>query len=547
YDDVISESLSTLKDTVMWAVLLALLTSLLAGFILTNSLRPLKRLATAMTNLSTGKDVDFHLPTFQQDEVGLLSRNFVQMAGEINKAKNELEKSNQQLEDRVEIRTRELKESETKQRIILENMIDGLITTDKNYHILSLNIAAEKMFMYKAEEIIGQSFDILLNTDALRPPATQSEQNLIFSLHSLVGNFQRIVGRRKDGKTFNLDVAVSQALIDGRPILTVLTRDVTQLTKAENEILRAKNEAETANLAKSEFLSSMSHELRTPMNAIIGFSQLLQMGDDESPLTEQQKSNVDEIYVAGQHLLDLINEILDLSRIEAGHIALSLESVALDSVLVECLNLINPLATKRNIKISVLIQGKSINVSDIQNDRHFLFADRIRLKQVILNLLSNAVKYNRDNGSITINCERQKEKQLRISITDTGLGLNEEKQNELFQAFNRLGAERTEIEGTGVGLVISKRIIELMSGSIGANSTQNVGSTFWIQLPLDKTETSENNKNLHSTHKDLSSNNPVVTGQYTALYIEDNPANIRLVEQVLLSRPQITLIASKSP
>ncbi len=315
--------------------------------------------------------------------------------------------------------------------------------------------------------------------------------------------------------------------------------------QAEKSLIDAHEEAENANRAKSQFLSSMSHELRTPMNAIMGFGQLLGMEGD-SPLSESQQENVDEINKASNHLLELINEVLDLAKIEAGRIDLSIEAVVLNDVLAESLQLITPLAQKRGIQIKLTHDGNEIMLEQLLEQRQLVRVDRTRLKQVLLNLLSNAVKYNRENGTITIDCINTDDNQIRLSITDTGYGLTQDQQEHLFEAFNRLGAEQAEIEGTGIGLLITKNIVELMGGQIGMNSQPNEGSTFWIVLPSDSSHPANKKKDVLG--KDEGSHG-VTSSEYehTVLYIEDNPANLRLVTQLLARRPNIHMWSAHEP
>jgi PAS domain S-box-containing protein len=249
--------------------------------------------------------------------------------------------------------------------------------------------------------------------------------------------------------------------------------DVTDAMLAEQAIRIAKEEAEQANMAKSEFLSSMSHELRTPMNAVLGFSQLLELED----LTESQAENVQEILKAGRHLLELINGVLDLAKIEAGRIDLSLEAITCTGLISECLTLVEPLAQQRGI---------GLHFDPAAQPDAVMCADFIRLKQVLLNLLSNAIKYNREAGKVTVEIATTGEDTLRLTIQDTGPGLTPEQQVDLFQSFNRLDAVNSAVEGTGIGLVISKRLVEMMGGKIGVDSTPGTGSSFWLELPRNQ-------------------------------------------------------------
>lgn len=250
---------------------------------------------------------------------------------------------------------------------------------------------------------------------------------------------------------------------------------ISQMEKeqAEKALIAARNEAERANRAKSEFLSNMSHELRTPLNAILGFAQLLDL--DRGDFNEAQAEGVSEILHAGRHLLDLINEILDLSRIESGRIVMSLDTVAVEPVVEDCLTLIAGIADSRSI---TLTHGPMDGLA--------VRADRVRFKQALLNLLSNAVKYNRDGGVVAVEASRDDDSRaLRIRVVDTGPGIPDHRLDELFQPFNRLNAGETEIEGTGIGLALTKRIVDLMDGKVGVRSRMGHGSTFWIELPLE--------------------------------------------------------------
>lgn len=307
-------------------------------------------------------------------------------------------------------------------------------------------------------------------------------------------------------------------------------RDITTRKQVQDALILAKENAEQANKAKSEFLSRMSHELRTPMNAVLGFAQLLEVGDDK--LTDSQADSLDEILKAGRHLLELINEVLDLSKIEAGKLELICEVIHFQPILRECINLLMPLGRLKEIKI----------IDDMASSEPvFLYADRTRLKQVILNLLGNAIKYNKDNGSIHISASNKSKQQTRISFKDTGIGIPKEQQPYIFQAFERAGADNTGIEGTGIGLVITKHLVDLMGGYSGFTSTPHKGSTFWFELPREQ-EVAD----IHIHHKSGKRNNKSTTKQsqnisLNILYIEDNLANLKLVNNILSKRSQVKL------
>lgn len=252
----------------------------------------------------------------------------------------------------------------------------------------------------------------------------------------------------------------------------ILFNDITERKVMENRMQEAVAVATAANLAKSDFLSRMSHELRTPLNAILGFAQLIEAG--APPLTQNQKNNLKQILDGGWYLLELVNEVLDLAQIESGELSLTLDSISLVNILLECQDLIEPLAQKRSISITFSQPEFSL----------LALADRTRLKQALLNLLSNAVKYNAHGGSIVVECSLNRPNSARISIRDTGAGMTPDQVEQLFQPFNRLGMEVGAEIGTGIGLAVTKYLIEQMAGAVGAESIPGTGSTFWIDLPL---------------------------------------------------------------
>ncbi|WP_160683503.1 ATP-binding protein [Clostridium sp. C2-6-12] len=325
--------------------------------------------------------------------------------------------------------------------------------------------------------------------------------------------------------------SISPRLNDSTRVV-VSARDITIQKKMAKSLIAAKEEAEKASKAKSEFLSSMSHELRTPLNAILGFSQILEL-DPESPLTGSQQESVTEILKAGNHLLELINEVLDLSKIESGKLSISIESVSVKSVMLEALSIIKPFADTHDIKLITY---------DIENDDEFVYVDNTRLKQILINLLSNAIKYNKQNGEVTFYHERHDDK-YKFHVIDTGIGLSKSDLDLIFKPFQRLNKNNNTIEGTGIGLTVAKQLVELMNGEIYVESEKGVGSHFWVEFPsvnvcaIDSEEDVLSNETLSSISEDK---------HYTVLYVEDNPANLRLVERVLNQITNIKMLSAIS-
>jgi len=438
------------------------------------------------------------------------------------------------------------KEAEQARRAVeseLRTMLDvfpGYIArTSEDFHFEYANQRFAALFGLSPEQVIGRHARDLLGEAAYEATRKRREQ-IVASGQPI--SFERHVESPSGGKGLDLLMThfmVESARLDGRRKFYQFAIDISERKRAERalaareaELSAARDEAERANRAKSDFLSSMSHELRTPMNAILGFGQLMEF---DKTLPDEHQENLREILKAGHHLLELINEVLDLARVESGRVDLSLEPVELRPLVGECLGLVSTLADKRAIRISHSCPpGVAVR------------ADRTRLKQALLNLLSNAIKYNRESGSVTLTFEPCDGDRLRIRITDTGPGIPAARFVELFQPFYRLGAENSEIEGTGIGLTITRRIVELMGGTVDVESQLGVGSTFWIELP---SESLPGPDHVDET-TDLVDVPAVQNGdaaQHTVLYIEDNASNIRLVARILGGRKHIHLLTAHTP
>ena len=420
-------------------------------------------------------------------------------------------------------------------RSLIESNIDALMTTDPEGIITDVNNQTETLTGRSREELIGAAFKNYF-TD---PARAEAGIKRVLS-ESKVTDYE-LTARAMDGTetdvsynatTFHNHDGVLQGVLAAARDVTERKRWDKVLQEKTVELEKAKAVAEKANLAKSDFLSSMSHELRSPLNAILGFTQLIE--SDTPPPTASQKASIDQILHAGWFLLELINDILDLAVVESGRLSLSLEAVSLPEVLIECHAMIEPQAQKRGISMSFPKFETPC----------FIKADRMRLKQVLINLLSNAIKYNRSGGTVVVDCDLTIPGRLRISVRDTGAGLSAELLAQLFQAFNRLGKEATGEEGTGIGLVVSKRLVELMEGSIGAHSTVGTGSVFWIELGAD---TDPHIDFIQSVSTPLTAT-PGGTSTRTrlVLYIEDNPANLKLIEQLIARRTDLRLLTAQN-
>ncbi|MDI1292912.1 MAG: PAS domain S-box protein [Methylobacter sp.] len=415
-------------------------------------------------------------------------------------------------------------------RLMVESVTDyAIVMLDPEGRVVSWNAGAERIQGYSAEDIVGRHFSrFYLEQDVINGKPPRDLEAVIAN-----GRFEDEGWRvRKDGSSFWANVvytAIRDQLGNLRGFAK-LTRDLTERRQVEATLIDAKSTAEKANLAKSDFLSSMSHELRSPLNAILGFAQLME--SDSPPPTPSQTASIEQILQGGWYLLELINEILDLAVIESGRLSLSLESVSLAEVMLECQAMIEPQAQKRGIQMA-------FPQFDIPN---FVMADRTRVKQVLINLLSNAIKYNQAGGSVVVACTASAPERIRVSVTDTGAGLPAEKLAQLFQPFNRLGQEASAEEGTGIGLVVTKRLVELMGGVIGVESTIGVGSVFWFELSAVAPSQIEAGTAESTPVAQEQVNNDAPSR--TLLYVEDNQANLMLIEQLIARRPDMRLLSA---
>ena len=445
------------------------------------------------------------------------------------------------------------------QRAIFNSANFSSIATDAKGVIQIFNVGAEHMLGYAAADVmnkitpadISDPQEVIARAKALSielgTPITPGFEALVFKASRGIEDIYELTYIRKDGSRFPAVVSVT-ALRDAEDaiigyLLIGTDNTARKLVEAERallyETLQDKNVelesarfvAEKANLAKSVFLSRMSHELRTPLNAILGFAQLLE-GGSPAP-TAAQIVRLHQIIKAGWYLLELINEILDLALIESGKLSLSREPVSLIDVMRECQAMIEPQAQKHDIHISFLPFDNT----------WFAHADRTRVKQVMINLLSNAIKYNREHGTVEVKCTGTPER-IRISIRDSGMGLPPEKLLQLFQPFNRLGQESGTEEGTGIGLVVTKQLVELMGGTVGVKSTVGVGSEFWIELIRDVTPLQPATGNIIPAELVPQSHGDAA--RYTLLYVEDNPANLLLVEQIIQDHPHVSMLSARN-
>ena len=452
------------------------------------------------------------------------------LIGTDNTARKEVEAAQERLDQR-------LRDQQFYTRSLIESIVDALLITDPAGIISDVNDQTEALTGRTRDELIGTPFQ-----DHFTEPLRAQECIARVLTQKQVNDYE-LTARAADQRTTLVSCNATPFYDRDRMLRGVIAvaRDVTERQRLDHALQEtakaleaAKVTAESANAAKSEFLSNMSHELRSPLNAILGFAQLMDSGAPRP--TPAQKDSIDQILHAGWYLLELINEILDLALIESGKLSMSLEPIALAEVLADCQSMVEPHARKSGVSLNFGTNGCAVVVR----------ADRTRLKQVVVNLLSNAIKYNREGGKVEVRCGAGSAGRVRVSVRDTGKGLTPEKLAQLFQPFNRLGQEGGVEEGTGIGLVVSKRLVELMGGVIGVKSQVGVGSEFWVDLLAATALEAPESAALPLAQSAASDSPDTATAAAvrTVLCVEDNPANLMLVERLLARRPDIRLISA---
>ena len=500
YSAIIAKQSGVLTNVVWIALLLAVAATLLAIWFSFRLSRPIKQITQAVDDFTHQRAASKSMPVHLNDEIGMLARSFDSMIGEIEEAQLNLKHANKTLESRVAERTLDLDISERRQRSVLENMVDGLITIDNKGLIQSFNSAAVNLFGYKANEVMGRNIKMLM------PEPYQSEHDGYLDNYNqtgkkkIIGIGREVEGLRKDGSTFPLELAVSEMVVAGETVFTGVVRDITERKQMDK--------------MKNEFISTVSHELRTPLTSIRGSLGLLSSGT----VGELPESANEMLKIASnntERLLLLINDILDIQKIESGKMSFKFESLDLNSFINQAIVDHTDYGTQHGVKF---VLGKML-------DGVHVFADKDRLMQVMGNLLSNAAKFSNDGDNVEITAAMHHGDRIRISVTDYGAGIPDEFQPKLFERFTQSDSSDTRAKGgTGLGLSITKVIIEKHGGLIGFVSKEGIGSTFYIELPELVDEVSAAESVIHSLPEDSSA---------CVLIVEDDPDVAALIRRML--------------
>jgi PAS domain S-box-containing protein len=527
-EDKIYSSINTIKNN-EWLFGFTIFFTLLIVFLLLNHMlkkrinslseiisNPLVSINSMVSQIGKGEYVQEKM-NFEILEIQNTSDHIIEMGSKLGKANEKLLKTQNDLEGR-----------ETYLQAILNSVEDAIYEINENGIITNFRTNDPRIIAHVFPEGINDSTSL-----ASFMNKSEADEYLEI-LHNVL----------ETGETTSIEYGIDtprgmrwflvriQSLNNGLRNAVVSLRDITEQKRMEQKIDEARIEAEKANSAKSEFLSNMSHELRTPLNAVLGFSQLLQL-DPEHPLNESQQESVHEIEKAGNHLLELINEVLDLAKIESGKMTISIEPVSISQIVEETFSLIKPIASQYNINLT----------SRYEDCNCYVLVDKTRLKQVLINIFSNAIKYNRENGSVTFYCEPAGNN-IQFHVIDTGFGIPEEQMDEIFKPFNRLGNTKDIIEGTGIGLALAKQLIESMDGSINVESKLGEGSHFYIEVPkayADEFIPESISEECKNELQELSSHR-----KHKLLYVEDNPANLNLVQRIISYIPDLELLHTSS-
>ncbi|MDH5614099.1 MAG: ATP-binding protein [Gammaproteobacteria bacterium] len=529
YSDILSAQTQPLTDSIWLSVILIFAGITLSYIFSERVVIPIKQIARSVNDYASGK-TDWKMPATHNDEIGMLARTFESMTKQITNNQNSLLHLNQSLEKKVALRTRDLSRFKT----TLDMIHDSVFIFDPiTLKFIYVNQGAINLTGYSRNEFMSMTPVDLQNT--FSEIDFREELNILIEEENPHLTYQAI-NITKDKREIPVEIFLQYVNPPGeKPRFVIISHDIVLRKKIEEDIINAKNEAEKANKIKSEFLARVSHELRTPMNAILGFGQLLNENED-SGLDETHKMYVEEMMKAGYHLLGLINEVLDLSQIESGKIEINKEFFDCHQAIRECLSIMKPIADKRGITLEYCADDNIL--AKINNDKK-------RFMEIMLNFVSNAIKYNRPEGRVTITLDDLSNQRIRINITDTGMGLDDEQQQHLFNPFYRAGAEYSQIEGTGIGLVIVKQLVESMGGNLGFSSIVNKGSTFWVEFDI---ESDNEEKKTQEADLDLIQQaSGTYQPKFKILYIEDNIANIQLVEHALGKYDNIDLVTTTTP
>lgn len=383
----------------------------------------------------------------------------------------------QDLEDTVQARTLEVRASEERLRLILDNVVDSIVTANAKGQIISCNPGTEKIFGYSQDEMVGHGLGMLMPNSEAMVHGAHMDSYLHSGIPKIIGKGRQLEGKHKDGHAVPIDIAVSQLRMNDELIFIGIIRDITDRKIAEEALNQAKEAADQANRAKSDFLASMSHELRTPLNAIIGFSDTMQQEIFGPIGNEKYSEYLNDINDSGNHLLELINDILDVSAIEAQALDLNEENVRLDVAVDAAVRLITPRAKEGKVRVTSLITSSC----------PMIYADERRVKQIFLNLLSNAVKFTPEGGDVTVNSQLNDDASISITVADTGVGMNED---EIKQAMSKFGQVDTGLdrkhEGTGLGLPLTVGLIEQHGGTFTVKSTPGKGTQMTVNFPAER-------------------------------------------------------------